>query len=155
MEGRKEGRMSLGHARAEREPGARRQLSEHVVSRRQNGDIKSNLLIGSEGREKRGPKMRQMGQKGSHHRHCYDRLNIGGWVDHRMQRSAWNAIRDGAHGPRGVELNLHATPGRSRRDSCVLTPRGGFSARGKCSCLPYGLGRGPFFARDVQKLCLF
>ena len=76
--------MSLGHARAEREPGARRQLSEHVVSRRprrcrrQNGDIKSNLLIGSEGREKRGPKMRQMGQKGSHHRHCYDRLNIGG-----------------------------------------------------------------------------
>ena len=49
--------MSLGHARAEREPGARRQLSEHVVSRRprrrrrQNGDIKSNLLIGSEGRK--------------------------------------------------------------------------------------------------------
>ena len=88
--------------KAARGAGRRRQLSEHVVSRRrrQNGDIKSNLLIGSE----RGPKTRQMGQKGSHHRHCYDRLNSGAWP------------REGSAGsPRAILTNSHATQDRRQR----------------------------------------
>ena len=131
----------------------RRQLSEHVASQSSSeGRHKKQFTdwVGSAG----GRKGVQKCDKWDRREVIIvivttDRLDIG-WMD--LQRWAWSEE---------FKIRCRAIPhgGVRPRSLCTYILRGGFFAASApaclLACLPYGLGRGPFFARDVQKLCLF